>query len=277
MVSGAGDLPLFYQTWSPSRQPTCVVIGIHGVCDHSDRFTWLAQRLAEAGCTFYGPDLRGHGRSGGTRGYIRRWSEFDGDLAALVHLVKKQEGDIPCFLMGHSMGGILVLDYAIDHPEEFAGVVGISPGLRPNLAPWKVAVARLLTPVLPGLALDPGLDLTGTSRDRAVVQQHVDDRLRWKKGSIRLGTETLAAIDRVFAHAHELSIPVCLFHGTGDVIASPEGSRALFERLRTADRRFREYEGGYHVPWLDTNQEEFCADLLKWLADHLQQQVPPGA
>ncbi len=273
-LTSSDGLGLFYQAWLPDDAPKAAIVAIHGAGDHGSRFAWLAERLAGSGYAIYAPDLRGHGRSQGQRGFIRRWSEYDSDLRATIDHVRDQDGQAPLFLMGHSLGGLLVLEYATRRADGLAGVAAISPGLRPQFPRWKVALARVLTKMMPRLRLDAGFDIDGLSRDLEVMREHHADTLRWSKGSIRLGTEVLDTVGWLFAHANELSVPVCLFHGTADRLVPPDGTRDFFARLGAADKQLREYEGGYHIPWLDTNREELLADLQGWLADHLPEGEP---
>ena len=55
------------------------------------------------------PDLRGHGRSEGRRGHVSRFENYYLDLESARAL---GNDNLPSFMLGHSLGGLLVLDYA---------------------------------------------------------------------------------------------------------------------------------------------------------------------
>jgi pimeloyl-ACP methyl ester carboxylesterase len=81
------------------------------------------------------PDLRGFGLSEAARVDARRGvREFADDLHALLTesaLATRREGEVgggqPVHLLGWSLGGGVVLQYAIDHPEAVASIVLESP------------------------------------------------------------------------------------------------------------------------------------------------------
>jgi alpha-beta hydrolase superfamily lysophospholipase len=265
----ADGLELFYQVWRPKGGARAAMAGVHGVQDHSDRFLPIAQYLVPRGYALYTYDLRGHARSGGRRGHINRWDEYREDTGTFLRVVAGAESGLPLFLAGHSMGGAIALEYALRHPQGLAGVVAISPGLLFKLSPALEKAARVLSRVWPTLAMKPGLDLTAISRDPEAVKAHQTDPLRIEVGSARLGTEYWAALDWMMAHARDLQVPLLMFHGTADRLALPEGSRQFFEQAGFADKEFKWYEGGYHVPHWDTNRDEFLADLERWLERHM--------
>ena len=110
---GARNLKLYYQSWHPLEPVKGIVVIIHGLGSHSSLFGNVTQSLVPSGYAVYGLDLRGHGRSQGQRGHINAWSEFREDLTTFFALIKTREKGIPCFLLGHSLGGIIALDYVL--------------------------------------------------------------------------------------------------------------------------------------------------------------------
>src|SRR5690606_36074902 len=82
---------------------------IHGHGDHQGRYVHVAEALQSAGYTVHTVDLRGHGRSPGPRGHTPAYRYLLDDIEALVGQMDPVR---PKFLLGHSMGGNLVLGYA---------------------------------------------------------------------------------------------------------------------------------------------------------------------
>ena len=120
---GVGGLDLYYQSWHPEGKVRAILVIVHGLGAHSDRFSNVIQHLIPKQYAVYALDLRGHGRSPGQRGYINAWSEFREDLAAFLQLIQTQNPGCPIFLLGHSLGGMIVLDYILLYPTSisFAG------------------------------------------------------------------------------------------------------------------------------------------------------------
>ncbi len=64
-----------------------------------------------------GFDLRGHGKSGGPRGHFSFEEGLD-DIDLLISQAQQLYPGKPIFLYGHSLGGLLVLDYAMKRPVD---------------------------------------------------------------------------------------------------------------------------------------------------------------
>ncbi|HEY74831.1 MAG TPA: alpha/beta hydrolase [Thermoflexia bacterium] len=269
---GYGGLELYYQRWRPEGEPKAVLVIVHGFGEHSGRYGNVVDWLVPKGYAVYGFDLRGHGRSPGQRGYIHRWAEYREDVRAFLTFVQEQEPGRPLFLMGHSMGGLIVLDYALHHPEGLQGVIGSGPALaQTGVSPFLVALGRLFSRFWPRFGLDTKLDATAISRDPAVVDAYVNDPLVHSVATARLGAEMTETMEWVNAHAADLRVPLLILHGGADRLVPPEASRAFLERVALEDKTYHEYEGYYHEPHNEVGWERPLADLEAWLEDHLSQ------
>lgn len=267
---GARGLQLYYQSWHPPRRARAIVAIVHGLGAHSGLFSNALHYLIAQGYAVYAFDLRGHGRSPGQRGHINTWAEFREDLSAFLQLIREQEPGCPCFLGGHSLGGVIALDYALRSPEGLQGVMVIAPALgKVGVPPLKITLGQLLSRVWPRFSLRLGLDRTASSRDASVVSAYAQDPLRHERGSARLATEFLKTVDWIQNHVTHLRIPLLVLHGSADRVALPEGSRAFCQQVTFPDKSCYEYPGGYHDLHVDTNYQTVLTDLGNWLEQHL--------
>lgn len=268
--SGYGGLPLYYQSWRPEKGPRAVLVIVHGFGEHSGRYMNVVNHLVPKGYAIYALDHRGHGRSPGPRGHINSWEEFREDVWAFVRKVSEAEPGLPLFLMGHSMGGLIVLEYALHYPEGLKGVIASGPALaQVGISPVLMTLARVLSRIWPRFAMSTGLDATSISRDPDVVAAYQADPLVHSIGTARLGTEMGRAMLWTHEHAREWRLPLLILHGGADRLVPPEGSRRFFENVPIADKERIEYEGGYHEPHNDTHRAQVLADLERWLERHL--------
>lgn len=271
-ANAGGRAPqLFCQSRRPAGEPRAVVAIVHGFAEHSGRYGFLVDHLVTRGHAVYGFDLRGFGRSPGRRGHIYDWAEYRGDVSAFVADLRSREPGRRVFLLGHSLGGLIVLDYGLRRPDGLAGAIVSAPGLRPVGAakPHLVAVARILSRIWPTFSLDIGLDATAISRDPEVVEAYLDDPLRNPHGTVRWGTESLAVIRRIKAHAADWTLPLLMVHGEDDRLAAASGTRAFFEQVPIADKELHVYAGGYHEPHNDVDREQVLGDVADWLERHV--------
>lgn len=269
--TGAGGLSLYYQAWLPPSRPfPAVLVNLHGLGDHSGLYPTIASHFPGRGIGVYAYDMRGNGRSPGQRAYLREWDEYQGDLHAFLALVRQREGNAPTFILGHSLGGLVVLDYALHYPEGLSGVIAAAPPLgRVGVPPLLMALGRIMSRVWPRFSLEVGMDLSGLARDPAVVETVLGDPLFHRRGTARLSTEVTAAIARVQARAPDLAVPLLILHGSADRMVPPDGSREFFSKVRYPDRAFREYPDAYHGLFADIGHPEVLGDLERWIGSHM--------
>jgi alpha-beta hydrolase superfamily lysophospholipase len=280
---GAGGLNIYYQSWYPQEQVRAIVAIVHGLGAHSGLFVPAVEYLTDRGYAVYALDLRGHGRSPGQRGHINTWAEFRADLSAFLEQIGAQTPNCPCFLWGHSLGGAIVLEYALRSPIGLQGVIVTAPALgKVGVSRLKLAIGRVFSRVYPRLSLRVGIARNTSSRDPNVVSAIAQDPLRHEYGSARLATEFFATVDWIESHASNLQIPLLLLHGSADLVTRPESSWLFCERVTYPDKECYEYPGSYHDLYADTNYQEVLADIANWLERHLQgtdnsQQTPAAA
>lgn len=268
---GAGELDLYYQCWCPSGKQRAILIIVHGLGGHSGLFNNLVQSLVPHGYEIYAFDLRGHGRSPGRRGHINAWAEFREDLGSFLHWVEVQTPKLPCFLLGHSLGGAIALDYILRFPNGLQGVIATAPAIgKVGVSPVRMAIGRILSWLWPNFTLNTGIEQGACSRDPAVVTAYARDPLRHTKGSARLVTEFLTVTAWIQNHIADLQAPLLILHGGADRVAPSEGSCTFFKQVIFSDKERREYPESYHELHDDINHQEVLADLSNWLERHLQ-------
>ncbi len=111
-------LKLQFWDWGQEGKPTLILV--HGGMDHARNWDWVARTLREH-FHVYAIDLRGHGNSQHAPGALYSLVEHVLDLSALIDII----GDFPIYLMGHSLGGVIVLHYTGIYPERVKKVVAI--------------------------------------------------------------------------------------------------------------------------------------------------------
>jgi alpha-beta hydrolase superfamily lysophospholipase len=243
-----------------------VIVNLHGLGDHSGLYPNLASHFPPRGIAIYAYDMRGNGRSPGQRAYLSSWREYRDDLDAFLRRVREWQQGVPLFLLGNSLGGLVVLDYALHHPEGLAGVIAAAPPLGEVGVPrFLMSLGRLMSRLAPRFSLRVGMDLTGLARDTSIIDAVVADPLFHRRGTARLSTELTTTIARVQEGAARFSLPLLILHGSADRMVPPDGSRQFFAKVRHPDREFREYPGAYHVLFADLDHERVLGDLERWV------------
>lgn len=271
---GFGDCSLYFQSWHPDSSSQAIVVLVHGLGGHGGGLQNVVDFLVPQGYEVYALDLRGHGRSAGQRGHIDAWIDFREDLQAFLNQIHSQRAycssHCPVILWGHSLGGTIVLDYALHRPEQLQGLIVSAPALgQVGISSSKLLLGRWLSKLMPHFSLKVGLSKQSASRDPVALAAYLQDPLRHEYGSARLATEYFTTVDWINEYAAELKVPLLLMHGTADQITSPEGSRAFFQHVLYADKEHREYPGYYHDLFIDLDYHRMFSDVEVWLDRHL--------
>jgi alpha-beta hydrolase superfamily lysophospholipase len=267
---GVGSVDLYFQSWREEEKAKAILVVIYGFGEHCGRYLNLVNHLTPLGYGVYGFDLRGHGRSPGQRGHIQSWDEYRGDVRAFLQKVSSQEPTLPVFLLGHSMGALIALDYLLHDPARLRGAIISGAPLEPVgvAKPFLVLLARVLSRVWPRFSLPLGLDPKGISRDPDVVKAYQADPLVHGKTTVRWGTEILQTIEWVKAHAADVKIPILLIHGGSDPLNSPDGTRNFFDKVTFPDKEMKIYPGSYHEVHNDLDYGQVMKDMTQWLERH---------
>lgn len=268
-LTSADGTALHSTWWQPTEPPAkAVVAHIHGLGEHSGRHFHVAQRLADAGYAVAQVDLRGHGRSAGVRGHTPFPGAMD-DVDALLEAVRQREPELPVFLYGHSLGGLIVLNYALRRSPDLAGLVATSSGLRSPVLEQRVKMtaAKLLGSAVPWVTMPTGLDDAGLSRDQAVIDAYRADPYVHGKASTALAKDGAEAADYVLAHADQLRYPVLLIHGSADPIAYARGTEELAAEV--PDVTVHIYDGLMHETHNEPEKAQVLDDIVSWLDAHV--------
>jgi alpha-beta hydrolase superfamily lysophospholipase len=264
---GADGLELScYTWWPPGRSPRGAIASVHGLGDHTELYDVVFDHFVRRGWAVHGFDLRGNGRSPGRRGHVDAWSLYREDLHRFIEHVHSFDSG-PLVLLGTSLGGAIVLEYALHHPEHLAGVAAAAPALgRPNVPGWMLVLGRVLSRIWPTFSLETGLDLAGITRDAAALERITGDRLFHRMASARLSTELTAAGERVLAGVRDFRVPLLLLHGSADRLVPPDATRAFAALADPHVVEYREYPGAYHALFADTDRAVVLSDLEQWIA-----------
>ncbi len=257
---------LFAQSWAP-KEPAVGAVGIvHGLGEHSRRHEWFAQRLAEHGLEVVSFDLRGHGQTDGGRGHVLHFDWLMDDIGHLVAELYSRLPQGPCFLYGQSLGGSLVLNFALREQPDLRGIIATSPLLklakRPNVV-LRTGV-RTLSWLWPSFALRTGIRGEDLAADASVREAHRADPLVHGRVSARMVVQSVDASLWAFEHASELTIPSLLLHGAQDRVTLCDATRD-FSLAAGRDSQFIEVDDGRHELLQGAGREAATDRIVEWI------------
>ncbi len=250
---------------SPGENAKAVIILVHGLGEHVQRYTHWINLFKNEGIGIVAVDLPGHGRSPGKRGHISGSNVVREMIDILLNTTKQTFRGIPVYIYGHSMGGGQVLDYLIRTNPGVTGAIVTSPWLKLAFEPPKIKlfIAAVMNYILPGLIQSSGLNADYISQDKEVVRMYKDDPLVHGKISVRLFNIAVNAANYALANAAKLKVRTLLIHGKDDKIISPRGSIEFAANNGKVELKI--FEGGYHELHNEPFKSEVFDYILKWI------------
>ncbi len=257
-------VPIFYQKWLPDGPIRGAVIIVHGLGEHSGRYGNLVDRLLPEGYAVYASDHQGFGRSGGQRGHVHHFHDYAKDVHRLNGIVRAEQPGKPLAVFGHSMGGLITLDYAQTYPKDADYWVVQAPAMRAEVSAPLVFALRLVNLVRPTFSMErPGNGQV--SRDPEEVRRFAEDPLLVPVSTARWLVQILAAQKRVKASVQATPGPLLMLQGTADNLVIPAATQEFFAQVTTADKTLHIYDGYYHELHNDLGKEKPLGDIIEWL------------
>lgn len=271
--SSTDNCKCFWQKWIPEGPVERTFIFQHGLGEHSGRYQNLINCFSGTNTAFYAMEARGHGHSGGKKGYVKSLKLYADDLHDFVEVVLQEQNTDRVFLLGHSLGGIIAILYASEHQQHLRGLILSAAGIELYMSFYtKIAkaAAHYLLPIVPSLTLGASLNQKYLSHDQQIISAYKADPLVHGRASVSLGDEMFRVHENLYKKAPLLNIPLYVMHGSGDRITDPKGSEKFYQLAGSADKTFRLYEGLYHEMLNEKAEERepLLKDLKDWVLAH---------
>ncbi len=259
-VNGSVLSGMYYE----AKNTRACIIMVHGLGEHTGRYSGMAEYFNKHNYSFIGLDLPGHGNSDGKRGHIDDFGIYNEVISAMKTYVQEQAGNIPLIIYGHSLGGAIALNYLKDDRDCRCAII-TSPWLKLSFEPsgFKMRLASFMKRIYPSLLQPSGLDPDDISSDPEVVRNYISDGLVHSKISVSLFSGASDNAAALLACRECIKIPLLLMHGSKDRITSPEGSVSFAENNSMVE--YKLWEGGYHELHNEVFREKVLQYIINWL------------
>jgi len=266
-IESADGHRLFVRSWQPVSEARAMLAIVHGFNSHSAYYERFAHIVANGGIAAFAVDLRGRGRSSGTRYFAWRFAEYVEDIEALVCAIHARAPALPLFLLGHGAGGLAACCYAVSSQRFLAGLICESVALEVPSSAARMRLVRalaLIAPRLPVLRLRSGQ----FSRDEKVVDRmNADPLIQHECQSAQTVVEMVRVRSHVRASLSEITIPLLVLHGSADSVTMPSGSEFLHKNSSSRDKTLQIFEGYYHDLINDRGHEHVVQRIYDWISD----------
>lgn len=287
----------------PGVKPKAILQISHGMQEYIRRYRHLAWYLAEQGYVVCGNDHLGHGQTSGDSGNDGWFASRGGDgwvlqdLHRMTEIARERYPDLPCYLLGHSMGSFFARWYATVYPAVLDGLI-ISGTSGPNpLGGMGLTAARLLAKIKGGKYRSPLMEklmfgsyckgIPGAStgkewvmRDREALAEYVADPKCAFSFTLDGYRDLITVLQRVnrpeWSQQVPTTLPILIVSGEADPVGNyGKGVTAVHDMLVNAgvlDVTMRLYPNCRHELHneLPEYKEAFYQELLQWLDAHVE-------
>ena len=257
----------FYGKYFQPKNVKAVVILVHGMGEHSECYeNHVIPVLNKNSFAVITYDQFGHGKTEGKRGHN---PGFDAVLDCVDFILEKSKNIFdqkPVILYGHSMGGNVVINYALRRKSNLLGIIATSPLLRLAFDPpeWKLLAGNFLRKWWPSITLDSELETEAVSRDKDEVKRYINDPSVHSKISPNYSIVFFETGEWAIQNAGQLKTSMLLMHGTGDRITSWKASEEFASRAQQ-NVELQLFDGGYHELHNDIIKNEVLEKMTEWI------------
>ena len=198
------------------RESSRTLFWVHGLGEHGGRYLHLPKFLTERGWRVILMDLRGHGRSTGSRTHVMSFDEYVADVAAVWQRFELGAGG--AVLGAHSMGGLVALRAVQTRTVQPEALVLTSPllGVKVHVSQFKRRLGHWLVKFYPEARFRNGIDARNLTRDEVFAQERRADSLIVKTVTASWFFAMEAALVEVHRDAGQITVPVLTLQGLSD-------------------------------------------------------------
>lgn len=243
-----------------------VICLVHGMGEHKGRYEHVVDFFAKNGYSVALFDQRGHGESGGKRGHTPSLNALLDDVEDFLKYVAELFPNQKQILMGHSMGGNVVLNYTLRRQPNIHALVASSPYIRLAFEPpkMKVLLAKTVGSILGTLSQKTGLDSNFISRDKKVVEEYNSDPLVHDNITPSFFNSVHFTGDELIERASEFRVPTLMYHGTEDSLTSSSATTEMASKSGgSIDLKL--WAGLYHECHNEPEKEQVLQFVIDWL------------
>ncbi|AKN30465.1 lipase [Clostridium carboxidivorans P7] len=246
-----------------------VVVIVHGLCEHLERYNYFTKKLNDFGYTVYRFDNRGHGKSGGERGYVESFQDFFKDADKVVDMALEENKGLPVFMFGHSMGGFITAGYGMKYKNKLKGQILSGAAITEPHA-FKDLKKDNYFEKHPR-EKSPNALAKFICRDENVVKDYDNDPLVLKETNIKLlGEAFIKGSKWISENVKNYEYPCLILHGEMDRIVKNEASKWMFSNIHSDDKSIKIYPKCYHEILSEKEEkDDVIEDIHKWIEERI--------
>ena len=241
---------------------------VHGLGEHKGCYDDFVSRMVgkKRGVLIY--DQHGHGHSPGRRGDAPDFDTLVNDIAVALEFASKHFADAEIVLLGHSMGGNLVLNHLLDRDHEYVRramvtnpmILPPDPPTRPQaFAAW--LTGKMIPRIRFSASVDPDL-LTGDVNAQQAIE---DDNLTHEKLALGIGAQLINQGLWLIDHADRLNVDLLMLLGDDDDLCDRETTDEFATKAGSRCQQ-KSFSGLRHSLLIEQDRQQVYDAIEDWLS-----------
>lgn len=257
---------ILYRQWGCSS-PRAAILLVHGLGGHSNNWEFLANFLAQHDISSYSIELKGFGKTEGTKGHIDSLNTYIKDVRRLYNIIKKDHARQPVFIAGESMGGLIGFLTVIKKPKLFRGLVCLSPGFASKLKFSLMEYFKMISARFYNSRKQFVMPFTNEmcTRDPECKKIMDSDTLEHKLATPQLLQSILLGQLSSNLLKHKIRTDTLFLLAGSDTFVSSDASKKIFKGIKFEHKEIIEYPEMRHSLTMELGREKVFSDLLRWL------------
>ncbi len=272
LVKANDGVDLFVRRFEPrSRNAVRSLFLIHGMSEHGQCYEHVAEPIVARGWNVVIPDLRGHGRSGGTDVHVDDFAEYLHDLERIFEWTQARGENT--VIVGHSMGGLISARFVQQFPDRVSALALLSPllGVGVDVSPVTVALARLLSLVRPRSRFRKRTRADQGTRNLEILSRDAADPLIRQSVTAAWYFAMRAALRSAWNLSEKIACPVLVLQAGTDFIVDPHAPHEWLQQVASTDKTLRVFPEHYHHLLSEIDWPFTLDGLLDWLEPRVVQ------
>ena len=250
------------------------LVFLHGLVEHSGRhqdfFNYFLINIKEP-AVVSSMDIIGHGKSRGPRTYVEKFSHFEDDLVSFLNLLQEKFPKGNYFVMGHSLGGLIVTKTLINHHMQIKAsiqaMILTNPCIRQKIEVPKIFrnfieqfSKKLAMTRLPSLY--DGFSLT---KDRQKALDFNNDPLISTFITVKLANEILKENSNIVSLSYYQKLPLLVILSGEDELTNNEMTKLFLTAVAKELIQVQEYPDAKHDILNDLERIDVYNNVISYI------------
>lgn len=225
--------------WETDREAKGVILVIHDMMEHHEYYTELISKLRRQGYHVITGDLPGHGQTTRVhKGHISDFYQYVDRVSEWYEI--SREYNLPIFVMGQGLGGLIALEASRQDHIEVDGLVLLNPLLsfKQSFMNRKNTLKTSVRTTSDETRFNPGIQMKYFTEDDKFLEKYVNDELLVRKVSYHWYKTVINQMKTTTEYLDEFpDVPVLAMFSRKDEIIEPFISSKYVKQIPTSELR----------------------------------------